>query len=154
MNCGQRGIKTEHSWESIVQMLMKLSWSSWKNQQTNVLLNKNNFLFNHGTSKEEDRFILDYIHGNSLIFGHNRHRHSGEENVCSFCNETHDDRVHQLSESKEVQNETYQAYTKSIEDQQNYIVEILSSDEKEKQTAFIDRVKFLKEQHEYHGLVV
>ena len=128
--------------ETVMELMKKM-------QQTNVLLNKNNFLFNHNTSKEEDSFILDYIHGNSLIFGHNRHKHLGEENVCSFCNETQDGRVHQLSECKEVQDETYQAYTRSIEDHQNYIIEILSSDEKEKQTAFIDRVKFLKGQHEF-----
>ena len=90
--------------ETVMELMKKM-------QQTNVLLNKNSFLFNHNTSKEEDSFILDYIHGNSLIFGNNRNRHLGEENVCSFCNETQDGRVHQLSECKEVQDETHQAYT-------------------------------------------
>ena len=88
------------------------------------------------------RFILDYIHGNSLIFGNNRNRHLGEENVCSFCNETQDGRVHQLSECKEVQDETHQAYIISIKDHQNYIVEILSSDGKDKQVALSTESSF------------
>ena len=128
--------------ETVMELMTKM-------RQKNALLNKNNFLFNHNTSKDEDSFILDYIHGNSLIFGNNRNRHLGEENVCSFCNETQDGRVHQLSECKKVQDETHQAYIISIKDHQNYIVEILSSDEKDKQTAFINRVKFLKGQHEF-----
>ena len=58
--------------ETVMELMKKM-------QQTNVLLNKNNFLFNHNTSKEEDSFILDYFHGNSFIFPHNRHGHLGEE---------------------------------------------------------------------------
>ena len=119
-------------------------------QSQNLIVDKNNFLFNHGTTKAEDSYILDYIHGNSLIFGNTRATHLDEENKCYFCQEKYDSRQHQLLDCKEVEDNSHRTFESCIRDKKNYLLDVLSSDRKEgKQTAFIERVKFLKGQHEF-----
>ena len=119
-------------------------------QSQKCILDKNNFLFNYGTTKAEDSYIFDYIHGNSLIFGNSRATHLGEENKCLFCQEKYDSQQHQLLECKEVEDDSHSMFQSCIRSNKKYLLEVLSSNRYEaKQTAFIERVKFLKGQHEF-----
>ena len=54
---------------------------------TKSILSKENSLFNFNTTKEEDSFLLDFIHGNSLIFGNRRKTMLGDDMLalCFFC---------------------------------------------------------------------
>ena len=119
-------------------------------QCQSLSLNKDNFLFNYNTTKAEDSYLLDYIHGNSFLFANTRGNLLGEENKCSFCQENFDNRQHQLLECKEVQDDSHRVFDKCIKNHKKYLLEVLSSNKSEgKQVAFINRVRFLKGQHEF-----
>ena len=114
------------------------------------MMDKTTFLFNYGTTKAEDSYILDYIHGNSLIFGNKRERHLNEDNKCYFCQTHYDNRHHQLFECEEVQDETHKAFKEKLGCERNDLVEVLGSKRSEgKHITFVERVKFLKGQHEF-----
>ena len=51
-----------------------------------VALDKSSFLFNNKTSKKEDSYIMDFIHGNSPLFGNCR-RMGVDEGKCYFLSE-------------------------------------------------------------------
>ena len=74
-----------------------------------ILLNKHNYLFNYSTTKMEDSLIMDYIHGNSLLFGTvSRKLDEREDGKCYFCNTLAvDDPAHQMLECEEVKDVTY-----------------------------------------------
>ena len=121
------------------------------NEETgNLQLNKNNFVFNYGTKKELDSYIQDYIHGNSLIFGNIRSSTSNrkESKLCYFCNKEIDSPVHQLLLCTEVAEVTQCNLLRNISSQNEFLKEILFSSSDELHKTFIERVQFLKGQHE------
>ena len=121
------------------------------NEETeNLQLSKNNFVFNYGTKKELDSYIQDYIHGNSLIFGNIRSSTSNrkESKLCYFCNKEIDSPVHQLLLCTEVAEVTQCNLLRNISSQNEFLKEILFSSSDELHKTFIERVQFLKGQHE------
>ena len=76
--------------------------------------------------------------------------HLHEENRCYFCQQRYDSRYHQLFECKEVQDDTHKAFKDKIGSEKNDLVEVIGSKRSEgKHISFIERVKFLKGQHEF-----
>ena len=94
---------------------------------------------------------MDYMHGSSFIFGNIRSTIDKEEekNNCYFCNGNNDNPEHQLLDCTEVADITHQNFRNRIENMQQYVEEILVPKNKNIQESFIDRIKFLKGQHEF-----
>ena len=71
---------------------------------TNYQLNGRNFLFSHNTTKGLDSFIMDYIDGDSLIFGNVKAsvQRTAVPTTCNFCNTEVDSAQHQLEYCTEV----------------------------------------------------
>ena len=115
-----------------------------------ILLNKHNYLFNYSTTKMEDSFIMDYIHGNSLLFGTVRRKlDEREDGKCYFCNTLAvDDPAHQMLECEEVKDVTYNDLKHHIIDINTLVQDVIVPNSKIVQSSYINRVKFLKGQHE------
>ena len=114
-----------------------------------ILLNKNNLIFNHNTSKEQDSYLLDYIHGNSYIFGNIR-RSRGKFEMgganCYFCQSQKDSPWHQLYQCKELKDMTHGELKTVIHESTEvglFALESLS------QEVLIKRVTFLMGQHKF-----
>ena len=135
----------------------KLSQVVEKMKNSQVVLNKDNFIFNYGTTKAEDSFIMDFIHGNSLFFGKTRSTLSKDanENFCPFCNQRDDNPAHQLLECNEVKDDTHNDLQMVLEQpSSHYLEEVLTPTKPTKtetrnvQQRFINRIVFLKGQHD------
>jgi hypothetical protein len=120
-----------------------------KMRSEDLVLNKNNFIFNHSTTKAEDSYIMDYIHGSSAIFGNTRASIDKDASldVCYFCNNRGDSPEHQLIRCIEVEEHTHRSLRNSLQNGNNYVEEIV--DNAELQRTFIKRILFLKGQHEF-----
>jgi len=121
----------------------------------NYRLNGSNFLFGYNTTKGLDSYLMDFIHGNSLIFGNARASVSnGEEcSTCDFCNTETDSAIHQISHCTELMDETHGELTSHLNNQlghatSNLIKELIFPMNNQIQLAFIKRIDFLKGQHE------
>ena len=68
---------------------------------------------------------------------------------CYFCQEEDNGPIHQLFFCGEVQDTTHTQLTEAIKNPYDYIQEVLISDNKEVQQAFINRVKFPIGQHDF-----
>ena len=115
-----------------------------------MAFSKENFIFNHNTSKDEDSFIMDYIHGNSSIFG-KRQLEDASPNTsnCHFCGKFWKDNTpgHQLFRCSKVMDKTQSNLNNTIKSEENYLEEVLTADEKKVHTCFIKRVQYLMMQH-------
>jgi len=114
-----------------------------------LLLDKDNFIFNNNTTKAEDSYIMDYLLGSSDIFGSTRSSidRDASLNVCYFCNNPGDTPEHQLLNCKEVKEHTHSNLKSLLQNDCNYVEEIVENAELQK--PFIDRIVFLKGQHEF-----
>ena len=112
-----------------------------------VLLNKNNYIFNNNTTKQEDSYIMDYIHGSSFIFGNTRKSLKKEpDDICYFCDRDRDSAEHQIFFCKELYEEDPRRDWENV-DATNYLEQILVPKSKSTQIEFIERVKFLTSKH-------
>ena len=117
-------------------------------------LNGDNFLFNHNTTKGLDSYMMDYIHGNSFIFGNVRASISkGEKpSTCYFCNTETDSATHQIEQCTEVEENTYRELLTQLNSpgaSGNIIKDLIFPLNDRVQLAFIERIDFLKGQHEH-----
>ena len=114
-----------------------------------LVLDKNNFIFNNNTTKAEDSYIMDYLLGSSDIFGSTRSSidRDASLNVCYFCNNPGDTPEHQLLNCSEVEEHTHSNLKNLLQNDCNYVEEIVENVELQK--PFIDRIVFLKGQHEF-----
>ena len=117
-----------------------------------ILLNHANSIFTHKTTKKEDGFLLDYMHGNSLIFGKCR-KNLPQYQVashCYFCGNYEDSAEHQLFHCKEVQDNTISEFTSKFPVPNLFLNEIIvSTDHRDSshQKIFINRVRKLLDKH-------
>ena len=75
--------------------------------------------------------------------------HGGQESgLCYFCNVCHDSPEHQLLQCKEVKETTHNKLVENIINGSNYLEEVFIPRSRYIQLSFIDRIKFLMEQHE------
>ena len=117
-----------------------------------VPLNGKNSLFRFETGKGLDSVIMDYIHGNCYTFGNVRASVSRgiESNVCYFCNAAADSPTHQLLHCEEVaENTQSNLCSEEAAQEENLLKELLFPTNNSTQKRFIERVSFLKGQHEY-----
>ena len=117
-------------------------------------LNGDNFLFNHNTTKGLDSYMMDYIHGNSFIFGNVRASISkGEKpSTCYFCNTETDSATHQIEQCTEVEENTHRELLTQLNSpgaSGNIIKDLIFPLNDRVQLAFIERIDFLKGQHEH-----
>ena len=122
-------------------------------QSEGFLLNHRNSLFNHDTTKKEDSFVLDFIHGNSLIFGKSRKAVLNQVNSnCYFCNTEGDSAEHQLFFCDSLKDKTHDDFLQIIESPTLYLNQVIAPNIKEwlNQSNFIKRVKYLMTQHEQY----
>ena len=119
-------------------------------KQEGTILDQSNSLFNHNTTKKEDSFVLDFVHGNSLIFGKCRKAVLQEEDVCYFCNRCGDSAEHQLFFCSVLQDDAHKYLTRAIKSSSMYLTNIIVPNTKQKlnQILFIKRVKNLIALHE------
>ena len=121
---------------------------------TNYQFNGRNFLFSHNTTKGLDSFIMDYIHGNSLIFGNVRAsvQRTAVPTVCYFCNTEVDSAQHQLEYCTEVKDHTHEELLIQLNTPSasgNLLKDLIFPLDDRIQLAFINRIAFLKDQHNY-----
>lgn len=148
-----------HRWMEMLTNQMEVAGSSASNEEVSKIIScldhpgtrfdKTTFLFNHRTSKREDSHILDFIHGNSLLFGKSRKSVLLEEDICYFCQQPGDGPIHQLFNCEEVKDESYYRLMEAIQNPKEYVNELLLPMNKDVQPLFIDRVKFLLGQHDF-----
>ena len=118
-------------------------------EERNIVLDKDNFLFRFNTTKKQDSHILDYIHGNSLIFGNCRKKLLDEEFSCYFCGTTSDSPDHQLIHCQNLGDETQINLSNTARSPEHAIVESIIPTNQKSQSHFIDRCIFLMEKHEF-----
>ena len=117
-------------------------------------------IFNYNTNKQEDSYLMDFLHGNSLIFGASRYAvtKDNNEDICIFCKNKNDTAAHQLVKCpkfnchdsyKNLFNELEQAKDSEEITCERYVPCILISKGKLPQ-AFIERVRFLITQHKIY----
>jgi len=118
----------------------------------NYRLNGKCSLFRFQTPKGLDSYLMDYIHGNCYIFGNVRASVSRrtEPASCYFCNESIDSPLHQLLECTEVAEVTQRNLIndEGVTQTQHLLKELIFPTTKTTQRAFIERVNFLKDQHD------
>ena len=115
-------------------------------------LNGKNSLFRFETCKGLDSFLMDYIHGNCLTFGNVRASVSrgAASNVCYFCNAAAHSPTHQLLQCEEVADNTQSNLCRETAAQEEKLLkELLFPTNNSTQRRFIERVSFLKDQHEF-----
>ena len=117
-----------------------------------LLLNNHNFLFRFNSDKRTDSFTMDFIHGNSNIFGHIREEEEAKK-ICLFCNMRESKPEHQLIECPEVQDNSYDQLISSWASQHQgagLMTDILvpEASNSKLQSAFVKRIKFIIEQHD------
>ena len=150
----------EHRWKRLATgRLNVLGSSNTTDRVENLLFNmgspsknmdKNNFLFNHKTTKKEDSHIMDFIHGNSPLFGNCRKRMSiTNEDKCDFCQQFWDSPLHQLFWCKELQDQSHTNLMEVITNPESYVTEVLLPKDKNVQQRFIERIRFLIDQHDF-----
>ena len=125
--------------------------------QRGIKLTKHNSIFNFNTSKKEDSYIMDYLHGNSVIFGHSKAVVSNDlsEDICPFCSNNGDTAHHQLYECEGTKDHTYKQLITALQnDKLDYMTinsgRIIVPKSKNLQHAFITRIQSLMNQHELH----
>ena len=125
-----------------------------KMNNNNILLNKENFLFRHYTTKAEDSQIMDFIHGSSFFFGNIRYvMGESEDKTCYFCNVFIDSPEHQLFECPVVQDSSDMFPLESISEKSNedylsiFLTPTSKTDGYTMQLSFIKRIKFLSKNH-------
>ena len=121
-------------------------------KKSGVLLGKKNFVFRHGTNKELDSRMLDFIHGSSPIFGNTRKIMGiSQNNRCYFCEHPRDNAEHQLIHCEEVQDDTHYNFQAAMNGSEthSYLEEILIPKNDSIQRNFIERVEFLWGQHQH-----
>jgi hypothetical protein len=148
----------KHLWKRLFTNQLSIAGSTptndnvWKLipglEDDGIGFDRKDFVFNNGTTKREDSFILDYIHGNSLLFGNCRKRMQLGEDRCYFCQNQEDGPLHQLFRCGEVQDSTHSKLMGVIQDPQNYVQEVLLPNSQEVQILFIERIRFLMGQHD------
>ena len=141
-------IYQEHRWKSLATSRLNVLGSSNTNDKMESLLlnmdshsknlDKNNFLFNHGTTKKEDSHIMDFTHGNSPLF----------EDKCDVCQQFWDSPLHQLFWCKELEDQSHTNLMEVITNSESYVTEVLFPKKKNVQQRFIERIRFLMDQHE------
>ena len=115
----------------------------------NIILDNKNSIFNHSTTKKEDSYLLDYIHGNSILFGNCQSKISEEEGEeCCFCNAESDSAKHQLLHCTETTDVTLLNLISQIDWPANIVKSVVVPTRLNKQTCFIERVKHLISLHD------
>ena len=114
----------------------------------NIQLNKTINIFNYNTTKKEDSYILDYIHGNSFLFGQCRKRIFNEDTNCYFCNSSPDSPEHQILYCKKLIEQTHNNLVTVLSTPSFFREEIIAPTRKDVQPLFIERIRFLIQQHE------
>ena len=110
---------------------------------SNILLVNTNSIFNYNTSKQEDSYILDFIHGNSVIFGSGRKVMLGKESICYFCNKKKDCPEHQLMYCKALGDQSQKDLVTSVNSMAELMTEVLASKNKDLHVKYINRIKDL-----------
>ena len=114
----------------------------------NIKLNKLNNIFNFNTTKREDSYILDFIHGNSYLFGQCRKRIPQNNTSCWFCFSSADSAEHQILHCKKLIEQTHKNLLNILITPSHYREEILAPTRDDIQPIFIERVRFLIQQHD------
>ena len=158
-DCSQMKIYEQDIWLNQTYNYLKTSPASENNdtaiaviesmKEKGVQFSKDNNIFNNSTSKKVDSFIMDYIHGNSLIFGNCRAKVLSESNNCDFCNREGDHKLHQMLQCEEVADLTHSKLITALGSNKKFVDDILTSKNNNIQKMFIDRVTFLAGQHEF-----
>ena len=117
-------------------------------ESNNVLFSKSNYLFRFDTTRKEDSYILDIIHGNSFLFGDCRKVVLDDDCSCYFCGSIEDSAHHQLIECKELAGITHKDLLTKLCSPENALAEVLVPTVLGIQRQFIIRCRFLKEQHD------
>ena len=115
-----------------------------------ITLNTRNSIFNYSTTKKEDSFLFDFIHGNSLIFGKCREAVMQEKDICYFCNEQGDSAQHQLFDCNSLKDLTHKDFKAQTKSEDYYLETIIAPrcDEIYHQKLFIQRIKALISKHD------
>ena len=92
---------------------------------------------------------MNFIHGNSPLFGNCRKRMGiTNEDKCDFCQQFWDSPSHQLFWCKELQDQSHTNLMEVITNSESYVTEVLFPKKKNVQQRFIERIRFLMDQHE------
>ena len=93
--------------------------------------------------------MLDFLHGNSVIFGNVRKKlESQNSDLCFFCQVSKDSPSHQLFFCSQLEDESREELLDSIEDTYDFQQEVMFPSGKKVQAAFIRRVKFIRSCYE------
>ena len=106
-------------------------------------------LFNNGTTRKNDSYLCDYMHGNSLIFGKKPKKGIKSKAMCKFCTNTTDSAAHQLFYCEELKDESRDLLINELNNIDNYQAEVLIPfNDNTVQNTFIKRVIYLQSRHE------
>ena len=119
-------------------------------KEEGTLLNQKSSIIHHSKTKKEDSFVLDYIHGNSVIFGKCRMNAFQEQECCYFCYENCDSAEHQLLHCDELKDSNYAQFLSHFPPASKYWIKLIApkSNDSDEQKIFIDKVKYLIQKHD------
>ena len=131
------------------ELLMKIISRLQSNETLSRKTIKDHWIFNNNTTRRSDSYLLDFLHGNSLIFGNVRKRVNDQEtDTCQFCKKQQDSAVHQLFYCGYLEDETREELMDKIQNLESYQEDILFPEDKQILYAFIRRIAYIEEKHE------
>ena len=71
------------------------------------------------------------------------------EDKCDFCHQFWDSPLHQLFWCKELQDQSHTKLMEVITNPESYVTEVLFPKDKNVQQRFIERIRFLIDQHDF-----
>ena len=117
-----------------------------------ILLDQSNSIFNYSTTKKEDSYICDFLHGNSLIFGNCRRKVLDESDDCYLCTEQSDSSEHQLFHCSRIIDEHngQEDLANGLLNVRNYLNLVIAPNRPniQQQKLFIDKVKLILKYHD------
>ena len=119
-----------------------------KMKTCSFLLKSSNSIFSHHTTRREDSHILDYIHGNSLLFGNVRQSVYKEDRQCYFCGSQEDSPVHQLFYCTELSDSSLNQLRNMVDITSGIIKEVLIPTLINIHKIFIMSVKYIMQMHD------
>ena len=120
-------------------------------KQDSIVLDKSNSIFNYSTTKKEDSYICDFIHGNSLIFGKCRKTVLDESDSYYLFNKQGDSAEHQLFHCSRIIDEHHKDFTNTFAEPLNYLNDVIApnKDNSQQQKLFLkDKVKLILKHHD------
>ena len=113
-------------------------------ERNQIKLSKSTYIFGHGTTRENDSRLADFIHGSCTSFENFNFTLGIQTNkVCRYCESAYDSPEHQLFDCSALEDPSMQNLKLLVDQPSNYISEILFDGNKYLHSLLYDRIAYI-----------